>query len=169
LYQKIKNEITKLTECHEICVIQAKYQADTLMALRMINFDTDIILANDSDQASILGTECICIKSFVLKEIRKKVTINNFEIFTACKVTMQTICEYINLPYPNKLINEPKYPLFDNILCPRIRCLIAVAIGCDVNLHPITTNATLLASSHEKISVIKASIQTKEENQINID
>jgi hypothetical protein len=124
----------------EVC--QAKFQADSAMSERMMSWKTDILLTSNSDQASLLGDECLCVKSFVFRDNRQGSTLDNIEIFTAFKSTIETVTKYINLPL-NKICMA-KYPVFDKMYCCKMRVLVAVGLGCDVNLRNIVTPKPLL-------------------------
>lgn len=60
-------------------------------------------------------------------------------MFFASKHVLDEIVKCINLPMDCDNIIVAKYPVFRNIVCPRVRSLIAVSVGCNVNLFPITT------------------------------
>jgi hypothetical protein len=53
----------RLPMCNVRCIC-ADFQADSCMARRMIEKQTDIILANDSDFACLVGRPCILLKDF---------------------------------------------------------------------------------------------------------
>jgi hypothetical protein len=145
LFTSFKRELQKLTyDNNHIKCCKAMYQADATMAGRMMSGATDLIFTSDSDQAALLGDRCICVKKFKFKG-GKKATLESFDIFTASETTLNEILLSINLPIESEKIIQPKYPLFNNIGCIRLRGLIAVGIGCDVSLNPITTPKTLLS------------------------
>jgi hypothetical protein len=60
------------TKGGSIAVCQAVFQADSVMAYRMVNHDTDILLTSDSDQAALLGHECVSVKSYKFKQGKKQ-------------------------------------------------------------------------------------------------
>jgi hypothetical protein len=67
---------------NKITACQALFQADTVMASRMVSKNTHVLLTSDSDQAALLGPDCLCIKDFKIKEEKKKIKIDNIEIFS---------------------------------------------------------------------------------------
>jgi hypothetical protein len=115
---------------------QALFQADSVMSYRMQNQLTDIIITSDSDQAALLGPECVSIKDFRFIQ-GKKAAIKDIQIFVANEKTLQNISALLHIPFTSPKIVKAKYPVFDTVMCPRLRSLIAVSLGCDINLYPI--------------------------------
>ena len=114
----------------DITVIQAEQQADSCIAARANQYISHMIITADSDQAVLLGSRCVSIKSYRLNN--NDGTMDKFDIFCASKNTIDTIANYISLPLsPNNYI-AAKYVLFDTIDDYKVRALIAVGIGCDV-------------------------------------
>ena len=71
LFQKINEEINKLTLMYStidikshLKVIQAEFQADSVIAYRSVRCLNDLVLCNDSDQSVHVGNECCCIFDF---------------------------------------------------------------------------------------------------------
>jgi hypothetical protein len=120
----------------------AKFQADSAMSERIMSWKTDVLLTSDSDQAALLGEECLCVKNFKFRDNRQGSTLEDIEIFTAYKSTIETVAKYINLP--SEKINVAKYPVFDGMHCCKLRALVAIALGCDVNLRSIMTPKPIL-------------------------
>jgi hypothetical protein len=58
---------------------------------------------------------------------------------------MDETISMIYLQNDSEKIITAKYPVFDGVDCPRVKALIAVALGCDVNLNSIITPAPLLS------------------------
>jgi hypothetical protein len=48
----------------QITVVQAEFQADSLLAGSLNNKDADLVLSADSDLAALVGPKCFGIKSF---------------------------------------------------------------------------------------------------------
>jgi hypothetical protein len=138
-----KKLTTKIRPYVENC--QAVFQADSVLAGRIVSGDTEIILTSDLDQAALLGSKCISIKKWVFRSSTKRRILESLEIFTAFESTMDFVLTTINLPSDTKsIMSLPKYPIFDNIECHRLRALLVVGLGCNVNLNPLTTPAKLL-------------------------
>jgi hypothetical protein len=126
------------------------------MAGRMMSGTTDLLVTSDSDQAGLLGDRCVCIKKFKY-ETGKKPLLESFDIFTATETTLNKVLNTIHLHVDSDQISKPKYPIFDNIGCFRLRGLIATAIGCDVSINPIVKPSTLhsfLQSSHDTMHIL---------------
>jgi hypothetical protein len=58
---------------NNIMCCQAIFQADSVVAGRMMSGHTDIIITSDSDQAALLGPACIAIKQYKYKPAKKKI------------------------------------------------------------------------------------------------
>jgi hypothetical protein len=120
-----------------ISTCQAVFQADYVMSARMVNHETDILVTSDSDQAAILGNECVSVKSYKFKNC-KKPTIEDCQIFVATRKTLDEVLLYLNLPKESEKIIPAKFPVFDCAIdCPRFRSLMAVCLGCDVSIHHV--------------------------------
>jgi hypothetical protein len=64
---KIQEEISKIENIGDrITVVQAEYQADSILAGAIENRTADMVLSADSDMAVLLGEKCFSIKKFVL-------------------------------------------------------------------------------------------------------
>jgi hypothetical protein len=142
---KVHEAIMSLTNTTKIIVTTALFQADAVMASNIINNKSEILLTSDSDQAAILGPKCISIKNFKIKETIDQTIIENIEIFVANKNVMEETISMLYLPNDSEKLVNARYPVFDDVDCPRVRALIAVALGCDVNLNSIITPAPLLS------------------------
>ena len=143
-YNTLVEEIERLTEKHigtnggTINACQAKFQADSVMSARMKNNETDLLLTCDSDQAALLGDACICVKNFKFHAKEKKMY--EIDMFFASRVVLDEVVRCLGLPVDSDKIVAAKYPVFESVVCPRLRSLIAVSVGCDVNLFPIMTS-----------------------------
>jgi hypothetical protein len=69
----------------------------------------------------------------------KSTTLEKIDIFMACEETLNNVLKIIDLPLDSQKITHAKYPVFNNFSSHRVRGLIAVGLGCDVNLHLIVT------------------------------
>ena len=114
----------------KLMVIQAEYQADSVIAYRLINKISDISFCIDSDIAALTGIDCCSIKSY--KYSNKQVS--DIELFFADKSSLDYICNYleINDLTPGIKINISKCAIFDGIKSLELRSLVAVGLGCDV-------------------------------------
>jgi hypothetical protein len=124
------NDIT-----NTIIIIQNKFQADSLLAYRCINNQTDITFANDTDQAALCGAKCLSVKDFSITKNNER--LNNISIFSGCINTIHNIANYINLPNNNDSIAKATFSVFQGVNDIRCRGLIAVGLGCDVYNLPI--------------------------------
>jgi 5'-3' exonuclease len=97
LFNSFKASLRKLTTIKNIKCCQAVFQADTVMAGRVVSGATDIILTSDSDQAALLGNKCISIKKFKYKPGRNP-KIESLDVFTATEETFQKIMKVIDVP-----------------------------------------------------------------------
>jgi hypothetical protein len=130
----------------KITMCVALFQADSVMASRIVSKQSDILLTCDSDQAALLGADCVCIKSMKVKEEKDKTTnIENIDIFFADKSTLERTLQILNIPSESNNIVKATYPIFTGMENPRLRALVAVALGCDVFLNPPLTPSPLLA------------------------
>ena len=133
-------------------VIKSKFQADSVIAQRLVNGISDIAFCNDSDLATLAGKECISISRYKISS--KK--INNIEIFVACESAISLIKKWlaINDRTHDITIELSVCPVFDGVDCPRCRALIAVSLGCDV--YP---SGVRMLKKAELYSVISENIQ----------
>jgi hypothetical protein len=148
LFNTFKEATKKLTPNKIICLsfCQSVFQADSVMAGHIISGDTEILLTSDSDQLALLGSKCVSIKKWRFKSSEKSKSLDSLDIFTANETTMNNILNSLNLPlYDNQNLIKPKYPIFDNVDCYRLRALLAVGLGCDVNLNSIVTPSKLFS------------------------
>lgn len=66
-----------------VSVIQAEYQADSVLAYRRVNKFSDVVFSSDSDLLAHSGELCLGIKSFNSILRGKKAGFDNIELFTA--------------------------------------------------------------------------------------
>ena len=136
LFNKLIEESQKKMEKNpkvEIIVMQAEFQADSVIAYRtMVNLN-DITIMEDSDLAALCGKQCVSISKFEVSNLNKRNSqLTGMELFFADKSTRDAICNIIGLDVTSARTNNSQYPLFDGVDDYYIRGLIAVGIGCDV-------------------------------------
>jgi hypothetical protein len=114
----------------KLFVIQAEFQADAVLAYRLVNKISDIALCADSDLASLAGEECVSIKD--LTYTNKEIT--QIELFFAFESTMLKVKNLLHIDEdtPNITINNAECPIFDGVKSPQLRALSSVGLGCDV-------------------------------------
>ena len=72
LFEQIVHEVQKLTSLYEhsidistrLFVLQAEFQADSVIAFRSIRRLNDLVVCNDSDQAVHVGDDCCCLNDY---------------------------------------------------------------------------------------------------------
>jgi hypothetical protein len=109
----------------------------------MVSGDTDIFLSSDSDQIALLGHLCLGIKKWQFKSTQKIKALDLLDIFTPSTTTINNILNVLHLPNEPSNLIKPKFAIFDDVQCPRLRSLYAVGLGCDVNLHSVVTPSKL--------------------------
>ena len=120
-----------------ITVIRSKFQADSVLAHRIMNQESEIILCSDSDLAALAGSHCIGIKNFRYNEKNKTEKLSDIQIFTPTTSTLDRIIEVISLNPESDRIIKSKYNIFEEVEDIRIRGLLAIGLGCDVYLEGI--------------------------------
>jgi hypothetical protein len=151
-FEKIKHEINKLDmDRSMLSAVQAEFQADSVLAWAVLNGEADIILSADSDLAASLGGRCLSIKNFKFNDRSKVKTLQNMEIFSAEYSTVHDICGLLGVPTNSIVI--AKRPVFEGICSMKLRCLIAVGIGCDVFLNGVPGITPMVI--HEQIMKLK--------------
>jgi hypothetical protein len=89
---------------------QSVYQADSIMAGRIVSGKSQILIRSDSDQAALLGPACICLKDWKFMSNKKNTTINELEIFMATNKTFENILSLLNIPLENNSnVIKPRY------------------------------------------------------------
>jgi hypothetical protein len=111
-------------------VVQSVFQADSTLAASINHNNAEIIFSADSDLAALLGDKCVAIKKYSFIDKARIKIVKDIELFSADMSTIKEICDSINLPVESIVI--PKKPVFEGITEMKVRCLIAVGIGCDV-------------------------------------
>jgi hypothetical protein len=118
-----------------LTTVQAEFQEDSVLAHAVLNGDADLILSADSDLAALLGGRCVSIKNFTFNDRTKVKSIQAMGVFSAEYSTIQDICGLLGVPFNNIIL--AKRPVFEGIYCMKVRCLIAVGIGCDVFVNGV--------------------------------
>jgi hypothetical protein len=113
---------------------QAKYQADSAIAYRAIHGISDVVLMNDSDLAAHVGNHCLGIKDFRFIETSTGNSLREMQLFSPSYDTIRNIAKEIGVDVDKTKhrIRKPEFPVFENIYDIKLRCLIAVGLGCDV-------------------------------------
>jgi hypothetical protein len=128
-FNKITELINNLNN-KNINVIQAKFQADSVLAASLLNHKSDIGFSADSDLAALLGERCISVQKFTFNDRHKKKTLKDLKLFGADLITIQNIVDHLSLPAAN--IVMAKRPIFEGIEQMNVQCLLAIGVGCDV-------------------------------------
>jgi hypothetical protein len=135
-FEKIKQEIKKLNmDQNMLSAVQAEFQADSVLAWAVLNNEADIILSADSDLAALLGGRCVSIKNFKFNDRAKVKSLQCMEIFSAEYSTVHDICGLLGVAAYSIVL--AKRPVFKGISNMKLRCLIAVGIGCDVFVNGV--------------------------------
>lgn len=107
-------------------------QADSVLAFRRVNKISDIVFSSDSDLLAHAGEESLGIKTYNYISRGKKAGIDAIEIFTSDRKMLQYITSALHKLPDDKDIKISKNGIFDGILCPRIRAMMAIGLGCDI-------------------------------------
>ena len=87
-------------------------------------------IVDDSDLCWRLGDAFMAVRKYTLggRQIQKSTKM------VICSTSRNTLVSFMNHLPPDseaKLVEAP-YPVVENVKCPRLRCLMMVACGCDV-------------------------------------
>jgi hypothetical protein len=136
VFTSIQDELSLLNyDNNLLSVVQADFQADSTMAGSLVCNDAEMVLTADSDLAALLGDKCVGVKKFIYVDRAKNKQVKGLEVFSADLKTIQVLCDRFNVPITDLVL--AKRPVFEGIGEMRVRCLIAVAIGCDVYLSGV--------------------------------
>ena len=161
LYNALLRKIDE-SNITNIYIIQAQFQADTILALRCITDKNEFVFSNDTDQAVLCGSKCLSIKKYTLLQKCNEYTINGIEIFSSSLLSIQLMCTTLEIDINNKYYITPaKFPIFDGIDNLRLRSLIAVGVGCDVYLKSTMT----VKQMSECITQIKTTYENNNASQ----
>lgn len=110
-------------------IIESKFQADSMIAFRIKNNLSDVVVSPDTDFGQSLGPD-----HFIIRDIQQ-VTSNGVseqrcEISGYSNTKMHVL--KAALPTHNRIVwKDAKFPLFDTP-SPKLRTLIAITLGCNV-------------------------------------
>jgi hypothetical protein len=82
--------------------------------------------------------------------------IDNIELFFAEKCTYQSSINILNLPSDSKQLSTAAFPVFDGMVDPRLRALVAVALGCDVILYAAMTPSSMLCVLKQSPEILQS-------------
>lgn len=116
----------------KVAVLQAEFQADSVLAYRRANYISDVVFSSDTDLLAHAGPMCFGIKFFTYTARGKKAGIDNIEVFTADMGMLDTILSSLHWPIEHENVKKSRNPIFDGIISPKTRALLAVGLGCDV-------------------------------------
>lgn len=130
----VKNipSLDKGTKNGSITVLQAEFQADSLLAHRIVKNISDMVVSSDTDLLAHAGHKCLGIKIYNYVMKGKKSGIDNIEVFAADILMLQDIVAALRIKMTDKSVKITKYPIFEGVLSPKTRALLAVGLGCDV-------------------------------------
>lgn len=110
----------------QIYIEKGVYQADYLIAGKVVHNLADIIGTTDGDFMSLLGPWCVFVE---------QIKGNTFRLLSPSKATLERVLDTVSKEIGVTIGIEtplPKYPLFDDPCLP-YRILIAVFLGSDVD------------------------------------
>ena len=112
LYNALLRKIDE-SNITNIYIIQAQFQADTILALRCITDKNEFVFSNDTDQAVLCGSKCFSIKKYTLVQKCNEYTINGIEIFSSSLLSIQLMCLVANSDRNSGKIPIPsEFPTF---------------------------------------------------------
>ena len=120
----------------EIYMDIAPFQADPSIADVAIRGDCKAILSGDSDFSMYVGPGGPDhIRDIMIRDIKisqKHSTITSGTLITGQSQVAKRIEELLSHHVQSSVFSvEPKFPLFDGVKDPKMRALIAIALGCD--------------------------------------
>ena len=149
-------------------VMEAKFQADSVLALLVAKNEVDLIFCNDSDIHLLSGCDCLQVSEFKITAGRGK-TRNYIElmhlkgIIIKCshKSSINKILDKLRAGGDNMTENTKyaKFPILETLgeyASPYFRALIAVTLGCDVlkgGVHSIGPSKLYKFISNEIASI----------------
>ena len=172
-------ELVSKYETHgkgEITVEVAPYQADPSIADIAIRGGCEAILSGDSDFAMYVGPGGPDnLSNFMIRDIKinqKQSTITSCTLVTGQRAVASSIDNILsNRGLIAAFPIEPKFPLFDGVTDPKMRALIALALGCDAlpggvpgvgasSLHNLLSTCSNSSEMHVELA-IKLATQKK--------
>ena len=143
LFNRIISEVQKLTgefndiDFNQLEILQAEFQADSVIAYRSIRTLNDVVFSSDTDQSVLVAGDCCCVNVYKLIHNNNKKSLENVSLFSPSRETILSIVRVINISMDSPKIKLAKYPIFDHVFQEEVRALFAVGIGCDVYLSGI--------------------------------
>jgi hypothetical protein len=119
----------------DVLVLQAEFQADSVIAYQTMQQLNDMVFMYDSDLAALCGKECVSIGKYeFIEDNSRNSEIKGMEICFADISTLNEICVHMDLKIENKAsrTNFSQYPIYDGISYHYTRAIISVGLGCDV-------------------------------------
>jgi hypothetical protein len=115
-------------------ITDAEFQADSVIAKAVVDGRVDILMANDGDFAIYGGDRYLALVDFKWSAKAKSLDkINKVEIRMVSSKIFNKIKDDVLVPHEQnttKCDSPTDGSLLDG-LCPRKRCMVAVALGCD--------------------------------------
>ena len=133
-YVQLRNNLQAREIGHRggsIDVVKAACQADFHIAYRIVGKLTDAVISNDTDYHFITGM-AVCITDFNFSSKKVGGRMDSIIISSASRETIQRLAESVRISV--LVANDQYKPASVRILddaSPRLRCLFAVAMGCD--------------------------------------
>jgi hypothetical protein len=133
-YAQLRNNLQTREIGHRggsIDVVKAVCQADFHIAHRIVGKLTDGVISNDADYHFITGV-AVCITHFNFSSRNAGGRMDSIVISSASRETIQRLAESVRISV--LVANDQYKPASVRILddaSPRLRCLFAVALGCD--------------------------------------
>lgn len=115
-----------------ITVVKALHQADFHIAHRLVGKMTDGVVSNDTDYHFLTGM-AVCITDFNFSSKKAGGRMDSIILSCSCRDTVERLAQKVRIDVAGEA-NEQYKPASVRILdgaSPRLRCLFAVAMGCD--------------------------------------
>jgi hypothetical protein len=77
-------------------VIQAVFQADSVIATHCVAGISDLVFANDSDLAALAGGSCLSIKSYKYLESSKACLLQDMKVFSGQFLTITKAARWLD-------------------------------------------------------------------------
>jgi len=109
-------------------VEKALHEADYAICYRVMNGETDVVLANDCDYKVAAGDACLAINEF--KYDTRAKTMKHVTLTSGSRTTIENAASAAGIALDNKHYKAAAHPLLDEA-SPALRALVAVGLGCD--------------------------------------
>jgi len=109
-------------------VEKALHEADYAICYRVMNGETDVVLANDCDYKVAAGDACLAINEF--KYDTRAKTMKHVTLTSGSRTTIESAAMAAGIGLDGKNYKAAAHPLLDKA-SPALRALIAVGLGCD--------------------------------------